>query len=35
MITKDKIQELQQSTETFRVECTTSSKAGKNIVKIQ
>jgi hypothetical protein len=36
MITKDKIQELQQSTETFRVECTTSSKSGnsKDTVKI-
>ena len=35
MITKDEIQELLHSTETFRVGRTTSSKSGKNIVKIQ
>ena len=35
MITKDEIRELLQSTETFRVECTSSSRFGKNIVKIQ
>ena len=35
IITKDKIQELLQSIETFHVECTSSSRFGKNIVKIQ
>ena len=35
MITKDEIQELLHSTETFRVGRTTSSRFGKNIVKIQ
>lgn len=35
MITKDEIQELLQSTETFRVERTTSSKSGKNTAKTQ
>lgn len=33
MITKDEIQELLHSTETFRVECTTSNKSGKSIAK--
>jgi len=35
MISKEEIHELLQSTETFRVECTSSSRFGKNIVKIQ
>lgn len=35
MITKDEIKELLQSTETYRVERTTSSRYGKDIVKIQ
>ena len=35
MISKEEIQELLQSTETFHVECTSSSIFGKNIVKIQ
>ena len=33
MISKEEIQELLQSTETFRVERTTSSKSGKSIVR--
>ena len=35
MITKDEIQELLHSTEAFRVGRTTSSRYGKDIVKIQ
>ena len=35
MISKEEIQELLQSTETFRVGRTTSSRYGKDIVKIQ
>ena len=34
MITKDEIRELLHSTETFRVGRTTSSRFGKNTVKI-
>ena len=33
MITKDEIRELLHSTESFRVERTTSSKSGKSIVR--
>lgn len=35
MITKDEIKELLQSTETYRVGRTTSSRYGKDILKIQ